>query len=193
MTAGDFGIGSTASRVIDHLRTLPAGAECMLSGLLDAVPGVTPPQMVRALDEAVAQGAIFRRKREDLASAPWWWSITRRVERRTLARAPTPMSYLPTGQAPKAPPTDIQPRRESSAPQGLSGDPGRPAHATAQAIPSTPEAPPAETTDQPPSGGLWVRMCDDGGIDLRRGDDPIASLTPSETLELAAYFGAFGQ
>ena len=81
MTAGDFGIGSTASRVIDHLRTLPAGAECMLSGLLDAVPGVTPPQMVRALDEAVAQGAIFRRKREDLASAPWWWSIPRRVER----------------------------------------------------------------------------------------------------------------
>lgn len=127
----DFGLGPNARRAIDYLETLPAGAELSTSGLLDALPGAKLVPLLRELEAAVNAGHLFRRKRETLASAPWWWSLTdhgeRRAppppvdlppkppvstwspapfppERRTLARAPTPVAQSAPAPAPVKPP-----------------------------------------------------------------------------------------
>lgn len=230
-------LGPSARRAIDYLRTLPERAECSTSGLLDALPGTKLVPLLRDLEHAVGAGAIFRRKREPFASAPWWWSLTdhpeRRAlpsplpdlppkppvstwsptpfppERRTLARAPTPVAQSaptppqaqpaavassgpqPASDAPGVP--DIQPRRRSSAPKGLTGDPGRLASAAARASLSTPPAPSlSETQAATPSGELRICMWHDGTLEVWDAQHRLARFEPEQTLQLADYFGAIG-
>lgn len=232
MSRADPVLGPNARRAIDHLRTLPPGAECSTSGLLDALPGAKLVPLLRELEAAVNAGELFRRKRETLASAPWWWSLTdhgeRRAqpaaaapdlppkppvstwspapfppERRTLARAPTPVAQsAPAPATPSPAPTAAkrdeaeaeatrtQPSRRK-AQRGLNGDPGRMATAAAQAILSAPPAPNlSELQAATPSGDLRICMWHDGTLEVWDAQHRLARFEPEQTLQLADYFGA---
>lgn len=81
MAAAFMSAARLAERAIEHLRSLPHGAEASTSGIADALNHAPPALVLQALTEAAERGEVFRRKKADTATAPWWWSLVDHEER----------------------------------------------------------------------------------------------------------------
>lgn len=83
--------GSVADRAIDHLGSLPDGAEMMTTALAEAVrcpPLNFPPNM----EAPIKHGLIFKRQRDTHVRSPMWWSLT---DHSAKPRVVTPRATVP--------------------------------------------------------------------------------------------------
>lgn len=83
--------GSIAERAIEHLKTLPRGAEVMTSALAEEL-GTPGENLFGCLEAAHKHGAIFKRQKIDGPRAPFFWSL---VDHSSIPRAQVPRVVVP--------------------------------------------------------------------------------------------------
>jgi hypothetical protein len=100
--------GTVAWKALQHLETLPAGAEIMGSKLAEAIDA-EPYQIQPCMLSLIASKMAYRRQKDEHPRSPWWYSLT---DYSKLPRAPVPRVVVPDATAGDAPPF---PAREAAA------------------------------------------------------------------------------
>ncbi len=67
------GPGTVAFRVLAHLQTLPHGTEVLTAALADAIR-TDHKNIAPCMEQSLAAGLVFRRRRDSHRTSPLWWS-----------------------------------------------------------------------------------------------------------------------
>jgi hypothetical protein len=84
--------GTVAWKALQHLETLPAGAEILGSALAEAI-GAEPYQIQPCMLALIAAKMAYRRQKDEHLRSPWWYSLT---DHSKIPRAPVQRVALPS-------------------------------------------------------------------------------------------------
>jgi hypothetical protein len=93
--------GTVAWKALQHLETLPAGAEILGSALAEAI-GAEPYQIQPCMLALIAAKMAYRRQKDEHLRSPWWYSLT---DHSKIPRAPVQRVALPDAPAGDGPPS----------------------------------------------------------------------------------------
>jgi hypothetical protein len=85
--------GTVAWKALQHLETLPAGAEILGSKLAEAI-GAEAYQIQPCMLSLIAANMAYRRQKDDHPRSPWWYSLT---DYSQIPRAPVQRVVVPDG------------------------------------------------------------------------------------------------